>query len=86
MSRQSGIIYNDTFPYSGDNIEAPYTDGIVGGGLNSNFMIGPPNESSAGDKDLLSLQGQMIPGGIKDSSIIYVYCNRIWYPIFAGDF
>ena len=79
------VVVTGTFPYANDLMEAPYTDGLIGGGLNVGFMIPPPDQT-IGNNALLKNQGTMIPGGIKDSSLTYVYCNRIWYPIFAGDF
>ena len=85
MARVSGIVNDASFPYGSDLSEAPYTDGIIGGGLGSNFMMGPPNQI-AGNQEFLANQGKHIPGGIKDSSLTYVNCNRIWYAIFAGDF
>ena len=85
MARLTGINVQGTFPYANDLMEAPYTDGIIGGGLNANYMMGTPDHA-AGNTELLTNQGTMIDGGMKDSSITYVNCNRIWYPIFAGDF
>ena len=33
MSREHGIVYiGGTFPYAADLVEAPHTDGLIGGG------------------------------------------------------
>jgi hypothetical protein len=87
LTRISGVLSEGSFPYASDLVEAPYTSGIIGGGLNANFMLASPTNNSRNiNSDLLVNQGTMIDAGIEGSSLVYVNCNRVWYPIFAGDF
>jgi len=79
------VFRTGTFPYADDLQEAPYTDGLIGGGITTSVMVPTPQQYN-GNLELRAHQGTMIPGGNKDSDMQYVNCNRVWYPIFAGDF
>jgi hypothetical protein len=73
-----------TFPSSEDAIVAPYTDGLLASDPTSNIFMPPIGGRTHGKSNLRKQSGHYCETYYGNTSM--VFADRVWHPVFAGDF
>jgi hypothetical protein len=73
----------NTFPYSEDNLVAPYTDGLLDSGPDTSLYVAPLGSRSSTPQSIHKLSGTVCSEYVGSTGMIFA--TKIWYPQQAGD-
>ena len=76
------LVDINTFPYSEDNLVAPYSDGLIASDPDTSIFVPPLGSRSSTPQSQHKLNGQVCDY-IGDTKMIFA--ERVWYPHDAGD-
>jgi hypothetical protein len=77
------VVSINTFPYSEDDLVAPYTDGLLESDPVTSIFLAPLGSRTTTHQAQHKLSGQFCQEYIGGTSMIFA--TRVWYPQIAGD-